>query len=350
MDADNEDPSKDGRSDKVGYLKMLMNQFTQMRSFPIVVLGGLLCLMGVLWPEPEHQRPLTVAVNVWPGTETLVMACDIVNTQDQRINVVEMSWPTAVMGAFRKRVVDAAVVTLDEMIRLEAEGAKPRAVLVLGISQGSDAVMGHPGQQSMAHLRGRNVGVELRSGGEYLLWQALAANGMTLQDVHVIPLNLAETEDAYHEKEMDAVVTTDPWCLRLLEKGAVALFDSRQTGLELTRVLVVREDALPTYRRELHSLVSACLKLNSPTGLPGSARGHDAILRRQGFTLSQWQKSLGRIHVPDAAENLRLMTQNSGGLEECLEKMIGTMRKQGLLRQEIKAQDLLIPYFLEESP
>lgn len=329
---------------------MLMNKFTQFRSFPIVVFGVILCVMGVWWPEPEHRRPLMVALNVWPGTETLVMACDTVNTKDQRINVVEMSWSTAVMGAFRKRVVDAAVVTLDEMIRLEADGAKPRAVLVLGTSQGSDAIMAHAGLQSMQSLRGRNIGVELRSAGEYLLCRALESSGMSLKDVRVIPLNLAETEDAYNEKEMDAVVSADPWCLRLQEKGAVALFDSSKTGLELTRVLVVREDALIDYARELRSVVAACLKLNASTGLPEAARGQDATLRREGFTLAQWQKSLHRIHVPDAAENLRLMKQKSGGVEECLNQMIATMMKQGLLKQEIKAKDLLIPDFLEEGP
>ncbi|WP_395736864.1 ABC transporter substrate-binding protein [Prosthecobacter sp.] len=325
-----------------------MNRFTQIRLVPVIVLGVLLCAVGLMWPETHYQRPLTVAVNIWPGTEGLVMACDEGNTLKQRINTVEMSWPTAVMGAFRKRVVDAAVVTLDEMIRLEADGAKPRAILALGISHGGDAIMGHAGLESMQSLRGRNVGVELKSAGEYLLWEALRSHGMTLKDLHVVPLNLAESEDAYDEKDLDAVVTADPWCLRLRDKGAVTLFDCSKMNLKFCRVLVVREEALLTYERELRFLVSACLAHNAKIALPKS-QGRDAALRREGFTQEQWLQSMTRVHLPDAAENLRLLKPGSGGLEECVNEMVHTMLQAGLLHQEIKTQGMFVPKFLEAA-
>ncbi|OYW77039.1 MAG: hypothetical protein B7Z37_05840 [Verrucomicrobia bacterium 12-59-8] len=327
-----------------------MNKFIQIRMIPAAFLGVLLCAVGLLWPESEYRRPLTVAVNIWPGSERLVMACDASNTKDQRINIVEMSWSTAVMGAFRKHVVDAAVVTLDELIRLEADGAKPRAVLILGVSKGSDAIMGHTGQMSMQSLRGKHIGVELRSSSEYLLRHALMANGMSFQDVEVVPLNLAETEAAYKEKGIDAVVSSDPWCTRLQDKGATVLFDSSQMDLELSRVLVVREDVLQAYPRELHSLVSACLKIKSQAGWTEIENGQDATLRRAGFTLEQWKKSLKKIHLPDAAENRRLFVQKAGGLEECLKKMSVEMLQLGLLDHEVEVRRLITPVFLEEEP
>lgn len=326
-----------------------MNRFVQIRLIPTILLGGLLCIAGLIWPESEYQRPLTVAVDIWPGTESLVMACDEGNTKEQRINTVEMSWPTAVMGAFRKRVVDAAVVTLDEMIRLEADGARPRAVLVLGISNGGDAIMARAGLESMQSLRGRQVGVELRSAGEYLLGEALQSSGMSWKDVHVVPLNLAETEDAYDEKDLDAVVTADPWRLRLRDKGAKMLYDSEEMGLKFSRLLVVREDALQTYERELRFLVSACLAHHARMLLP-HGEGMDASLRREGFTPEQWQKSLARVHLPDAAENRRLMKPGTGGLEECATGMIQAMLQSGMLPREIKARGLFVPTFLEEQP
>ena len=175
---------------------MTMKRLMRLRIIPAVLLGLLLCAVGLFWPEPESRRSLTVAATIWPGTEGLVTAGDDGSLKGKRINLVEMSWPTAAMGAFRKRVVDGLVVTLDEMLRLEADGAKPRAVLILGVSKGSDAIMTQPGMNSVEELRGRRVGVEMRSSGEYLLTQALAAHGMTLHDIDVVPVNLAETESA----------------------------------------------------------------------------------------------------------------------------------------------------------
>jgi NitT/TauT family transport system substrate-binding protein len=327
-----------------------MNKFIQIRMIPAAFLGVVLCALGLLWPESEYKRPLTVAVNIWPGSERLVMACDAINTKDLRINLVEMSWSTAVLTAFRKHVADAAVVTLDELIRLEADGAKPRAVLILGISRGSDAIMGHAVPTSMQSLRGKHIGVELRSSSEYLLRHALTANGMTFQDVEVVPLNLAETETAFKERGIDAVVTADPWCMRLQEKGATVLYDSRKMDLELSRVLVVREDALQAYPRELRSLVSACLGFNSQSGSMAIENGQDARLRREGLNAEQWQKSLQKMHLPDAAENRRLFTQKEGGLEECLKKMSVEMLQMGLLQHEVEVSGLFTSEFLEENP
>lgn len=349
-----------------------MKKIIQIRMIPAAFLGVLLCMVGLLWPESEYKRPLTVAVNIWPGSERLVVACDASNTEDQRINLVEMSWSTAVLAAFRKHVVDAAVVTLDELIRLEADGARPRAVLILGISRGSDAIMGHNGHRwfwdrkrqpkssngamensvplSMGSLRGKNIGVELRSSSEYLLRHALAAHGMSFQDVEVVPLNLAETETAFKERGIDAVVTADPWCTRLQDKGATVIYDSSKMDLEFSRVLVVREEVLRSYPRELRSLVSACLEKSSNESSPVTGNGTNATLRREGFTPEQWQKSVQKMRLPDAAENRRLFQQQAGGLAECLKKMSREMLQLGLLPREVEVSHLFTSKFLEGVP
>lgn len=349
-----------------------MKPLIQIRMIPAAFLGVLLCFAGLLWPESEYKRPLTVAVNIWPGSERLVTACDASNTKDLRINLVEMSWSTAVLGAFRKHVVDAAVVSLDELIRLEADGARPRAVLILGISRGSDAIMGHNGHRgfwnkrrrteslngttegggpvSMESLRGKNVGVELRSSSEYLLRHALAEQGMSFKDVEVVPLNLAETETAFKERGIDAVVTADPWCTRLQDGGAAVIYDSSKTGLEFSRVLVVREEVLRSYPEELRSLVSACLEMSTNEGGAVMENGTNATLRREGFTAEQWQKSMQKVRLPDAAENRRLFAAKAGGLEECLKKMSVEMLQLGMLQQGVEASRLFTSEFLEDVP
>lgn len=349
-----------------------MSKSIQIRMIPAAFLGVLLCAAGLLWPESEHKRPLTVAVNTWPGAERLVMACDASKANNLRINLVEMSWSTAVLTAFRKRVVDAAVVTLDELIRLEADGAMPRAVMILGISRGSDAIMAHAGHRwrwdehrqpkgadasngqaappTMQSLRGKHIGVELRSSSEYLLRHALAASGMSFEDVEVVPLNLAETETAFKERGIDAVVTADPWYTRMTGKGATVVYDSGMMDLECSRVLVVSDEVLRAYPHELRALVSACLGLNTQAGSPDAENGQDATLRREGLTLEQWQRALQKMHLPDAAENRRLFSQKTGGLEECLKKMSAEMLRMGMLQHEVGVGGLFTSEFLEEAP
>lgn len=307
-----------------------------------------MCAAGLFWPESELQRPLMVAVNIWPGVENLLAASESRLAGDKSIHFVEMSWSTAAMGAFRKRVVDAAVVTLDEVLRLEEDGAEPRVVLVLGIPKGSDAILGVPGIKSVQGMRGKRIGVELRSTGEYLLTQALAAAGMTQRDVRVVPLNLAETEAAYVEHDVDAVVTADPWRIRLQDKGAEALFDASTMGLELSRVLVVRADALKKFPRQVQALVSAYFDHLAKADVMDGEGRLDAILRREDLSRSQWRQALALIHAPDAAENRRLMEPGPDGLEACMERMGAMMLREQLLLNAVDARQLINREFLQE--
>lgn len=324
-----------------------MKPSAKQQILPTVLVGLVLCVAAMFWPASRDERPFTVAVTVWPGMEALLMGGQAARSNATRINFVEMSWPTAVAGAFRKRVVDAAVVSLDELLRLEADGARPRAVLILGVSKGSDAVLARPLLKGVPDLRGKRVGVELRSGGEYLLMRALRKNRMMLSDVERVPLNLAETESAFVADNLDAVVTSDPWCTRLKDKGAAVLFDSSQAGLELTRVLVVREEAIEAHAEAIRLLVEAHLRLVTDFREAGDSSGLDAILRREGLTPAQWGRTLSLIHFPTAEENQRLMDPETGELVKCLRKMAAEMAEAGLLTGDVRTEVLLNAGFVK---
>lgn len=317
---------------------------------PTFIVGLLMCAAGMFWSSFEDKKSFTVAVNIWPGMEAMLMSTQSRRLQNERINFVEMSWSSAATGAFRLRVADAAIVTLDELLRLEDDGARPRAVLVLGISVGSDTILGRPGLESISDLRGKRVGVELRSSGEHLLLHALSKNDMTMKDIQVVPLNQAETETAYEDTDLDVVVTADPWSIRLRDKGAVVLYDSQAVGLELSRVLVVSEDALEMYSKEVQTLVSSHLKHVLKSGeVDAGAEGLDVILRRENLTPEQWHRAVKLIHAPDAEENLRLMNPASGELVKCLKKMAEDMRRNGLLTHDFKMEPLLNSTFVERG-
>jgi NitT/TauT family transport system substrate-binding protein len=317
---------------------------------PTFIVGVLMCAAGMFWSSSEDKKSFTVAVNIWPGMEAMLMASQSKRLQTERINFVEMSWSSAATGAFRLRVADAAIVTLDELLRLEDDGARPRAVLILGISVGSDTILGRPGLKSISDLRGKRVGVELRSSGEHLLLHALTKNDMSMKDIQVVPLNQAETETAYDDTDLDVVVTADPWSTRLRDKGAVVLYDSKAVGLELSRVLVVSEDSLKMYSKEVQTLVSSHLKHVLKSGeMDAGSAGLDVMLRRENLTPDQWHRAVELIHAPDAEENLRLMNPAGGGLVKCLKKMAEDMRRNGLLTHEFKIEPLLNSTFVERS-
>lgn len=323
-----------------------MSQTVRIRILPAVALGLLLCGLGLFWPFSVKRHQFTVALTVWPGVEGLLSARQAEGGKKTPVSFVEFSWSAAVMGAFQKRVVEAAVVSLDELLLLEEGDAQPLAVLVVGTSKGSDAILARPGIPGVPELRGRRVGVELHSFSEYLLTSSLHQHGMTLADVQVVPLNLAETESAYLEKDVDVVATADPWRVRLLGAGAMPLDDSSNMGLEMSRVLVVRRDSAERFHDEVGRLVSACLEHAGRKGPCWEEDGLAAVLRRQGLTRAQWETALKMVHTPGLEENVRLL---EGGLAEVLQQVASRMRASGALERDIGLDHLTSSEFVKED-
>ncbi len=315
------------------------------RTYPLVIAGVLLCVAGVFWPREEAPRLFTLAINIWPGVEGLLLSPGAEQERDPYVNYVEMSWSTAAMGLFHRHVVDAIVVTPDELLRLRDEGASPRALAVLGVSHGSDAVLARPGIKTMAELRGHRIGVEKRSAAEYLLARALAAQGMTMADVIVVPLNIAETEDAYDDGEVDAVVTADPWRIRLRDKGAAVLFDSSAMGMEMCRLLVAEEHGMQTYPDELKGIIADHFNYVSKLADLSPANGLGAILRREGLNEDQWRRVLGGIEFPAEAEQRRLLSPGKDGVVDCLENVQRQMLQAGMLKRSTDVRTLVSAEF-----
>lgn len=339
------------KSARGGYIDEVMNATLSRNGvFLVAGFGLLLWTLGMFWPMPKKADLLTPVLGVWPGSETLIVARERGVLPEAWINFVEMSWSSAAMLAYEKRVVDAAVVTLDELLRLKAAGQKPKAILVMGVSKGGDAIMARPPISSLADLRGKRVGVEVRAVGEYLLARGLAEVGMTMKDVIVVPINSAETDDAYEDMALDAIVASEPALARLTDKGARVLFDSSGLGDEITRVLMVREDVLETYRTELQAMVAA----HFGTSLTAVADGGPSeelalILRREGVTQEQFRSALALTWMPDKKENLKMLTPGPDSLRPVLERMGAFMMTHGLIKRPVDAGKALDPSFMKEG-
>ena len=290
-----------------------------------LIVGALVVLFigaGVFWPPLQLSKPLTVAIGTWPGVEPLVLA-DEMGILSEEVTILEMPWPSATLRAFENGAADVAVLTLDEMLRLAQSGHDLRVVLVLDISRGADAILAKPDTKSVQELKGKRVGVGLNTVGQYILVRALDEAGMSPADVQMVPINVAESERAFEDQELDAVVTSDPFRTRLLERNAVEIFNSTSLSGEVTRVLAVRAETLEERRDVLQQIVDShfwgLVKLKEGA----SAEIEEAISRREGLQSSQFRQALKLIEQPDRNQNAALL----GLGEQSLMSVIGRIEK-----------------------
>jgi NitT/TauT family transport system substrate-binding protein len=88
------------------------------RWLTVLALVALLLAVAAWLPQRARPDPLTVAVGLWPGSETLLLARERGLLPLDHVQLVEMTWASATMRAFGNGVVDAAVLSLDEVMRL----------------------------------------------------------------------------------------------------------------------------------------------------------------------------------------------------------------------------------------
>lgn len=300
------------------------------------MLGGLLLVACT----PELQAPMRVGTNAWPGYEPLYLARDLGYYPDGAVRLVEYASATEVIQAYRNHAIDAAALTLDEVLQLVQDGHRPHVVTVLDYSDGADALLATRRVRTLAGLHGKRVGVENTAVGAYLLARALQAARLPRSAIQVVPLEIQEHELAFVSGTVDAVVTFEPVRSRLLHQGAHVLFDSRRIPGEILDVLVVRDDFIETRAREAHQLVDgwrrAVLYLRSEP--------QDAARRmapRLGMSAEEFLAALSGLRLPDLDENRRLLGGHEPALRIPAQHLAEVMRSEHLLHSPVAIDALL---------
>lgn len=301
------------------------------------------------WRPPEVKPPLKIALGVWPGSETLVYARETGMLPDGEVQLVEMAWSSGAKVAFVNQVVDMAVISLDEVIRLLETQHDVRVVAVMGFSQGGDAILVRPGLKSVPDLKGRRVAVEGTSVGAYLLATALERDGVSADEVDAISMNLAEMESAFLSGEVESAVTGEPWSTRLLERGAVKVFDSSQMTREICRVLVARADVVENRNEDCKKLVMTHLQALAEIQTESDVKvpSLQVISRRLGVSPGDFLRMLDNMEVPSLEENRELLGGGNPGLEQVARSVAENMLRQGLLHDDVPRRGWLTTACLE---
>jgi NitT/TauT family transport system substrate-binding protein len=314
---------------------------------------GLLCALAAALAlagcvrEPESA--LRIGTNVWIGCEPLYLARELGYLNPKAVQLVEYPSASEVHRAFRNQAIDGMVISLDELFGLAVDGLQPRAILVVDVSHGADAVVGRAGMRSMKDLKGKPVAVEGGALGAYVLSRALALSGMHPGDVKVVHLESNEQPGAFEKGQVDGAVTFDPYRDQLLRAGATTLFDSTRIPGEIVDLVAVRSSVLERQPRELESLLKGWLKaIDYLKREPTDAARRMGI--RQQTTGEQFLKALHGLHIPSREENLKMLGGEKPQLVVTGRQLMALMLEAKLLRAPLEIESVLAPGPLANLP
>ncbi len=290
--------------------------------------------------------PLTrVGSIVWIGYEPLFLARELGFYDPRRLRLVEMPSNTSSLMLLATGDIEAAALTLDECLLAREGGVDLRAILVFDYSAGADVVMAHPDIRRLDELKGRRIGVEETAASALVLAKLLEHAGLAPHEVEKVRLTSGRQVEAYRGKQVDAVVSWEPFATQLESEGAWRLFDSRAIPGLLIDVLVARADALEEAPDNFRDLVAGHFKAQEHLqSLP------DDALRRMAPRLhlshADARMALQGIRMLDRAANRDWLGGVSPRLGGAAAELAQTMRPLGLLQRAPDLRDLAEPRFL----
>lgn len=319
----------------------LIQQVLKKKNIFIPILICMIFLVLTTGCKNESLRPMRIGMHIWPGFEPLFLARHAESLNEKDFRLVEFSNGSEVGRAFRNGTLEAACLTLDEAFYIIQDGMDPVILLVMDESRGADAVLARPEIKNLSELREKRIAVEVSAVEAYMLTRTLQTARLTMKDVTPVYLPIEKHFSAYNNGLVDAVVTYEPVRTKLMEQGAVDLFNSSMMPGEIVDVLIVHRDYLKGHPERAISLRKAWFTaLEQIHQSPHESAKFMAI--REQMTTDEFESSLQRIHFPDEQENYILLNGNTPKLLIVAERLKTVMQESGLLRENI----LIKPLFM----
>ncbi|MBH9553616.1 ABC transporter substrate-binding protein [Inhella gelatinilytica] len=306
-----------------------------------LALGGAMGLAGCVSAPP----PLRVGSIVFPGYEPLFLARDLGWLHSDQVRLIELLSSQDSLRALASKQLEAAMLTLDEVLSGISEGLDLRVVAILDRSEGADAVVVHPRVPNDAALAGLTLAYEEGAVGALMLAEFLRAHKLKPEHFKRVPTTLMESAAALRSGSADVVVTGEPWLSQLEAFGARRLFDSRAIPWRIIDLLAVRADVLTSHghhiRHAVHSHYSA---LGFWQRRPEEAARR--VAPRLDLPVEQVATVLRGLIQPDL-DTTRRWFQPGSELARQVEALQQQMVRDGLLSRSVPTGTLFDPRFLD---
>jgi NitT/TauT family transport system substrate-binding protein len=322
-----------------------MNQ-RELRSSPrrrLLAYGAAALISPGLVACSAPVAPLRVGCIVFPGYEGLFLARELGLLDERRVRLVELLANTDTLRALAAEQLEAAAMTLDELMTARADGVDLRALLVFDVSYGADVVLAKA-PTSLATLAGKRVAVEDSAMGAVMLSALLDAASLQARQIRLVHMTLDRSEELFANGAVDVVVTADPWAARMEKQGAQRIFDSRAIPGRIVDVLAVRAEALQSHAPALRHLLRshfAARQLMHDT----PQRCAELMAARLQTPAAEVMALFRGLQLPDLAQN-RAMLRAGGTVDQAASTLQNVMHEAGLLPADTVLPALADPRFL----
>jgi NitT/TauT family transport system substrate-binding protein len=262
------------------------------------------------------------------------------------VKIVNFKSDKDINAAFASKRLDAVSVGISQALTFAEAGVPVKIVLLEDVSTDADAILGR-GVSSVSELRGKRVAVEEGTVGDMMLRYALQQNGMTIDDVTVVPLPAADAGAAIIAGRVDAAVTYEPYITeaQAKNKDIKPIFTAGERPGLISDMLLVRDDVVENEPEVAQGLVNAWGR-SIDFYKSNRTEAQELIAQDLGSPLADLKTAFDGVTFFDLAQNRR---QLNGPFPRLVDEVQDIMLEADLLQGEVDTAGLVEPKFVDDA-
>lgn len=289
-------------------------------------------------------QPLNIGIHPWIGYEPLRIAEEL-KWLPPELQLIQYQSAQTGIEKLKAGTLDAACLTLDEMLRARADGTALTAVTVFDISAGADMVIARNNIENLSDLKGQRIGVEHSAVGALMLFKLLDAAQLSQDDITIINAPLDEQIQIWQRHEVDAMISFEPNSSKMQQQGGHNIFDSRQTPDTIFDVLAVRTDLLNSHAESIRLLVMHYFQALNHRYM----QYEDTLYRiasYQNISVEEVEEAFSGIIQPKIEANRVYLSDTNGRLSQAASTIMNILIQNELLSQPDDLTQLMTAEFL----
>ena len=306
-----------------------------------------LCLLLILLScSKKEDVVFKVALNPWPGYAFLTFGVEhgVFKKNGLDVRLYEFTSLGDNRRAFERGQVNLFCGTMFEFLFIRnSKNFKPQIAVIPDFSNGGDVIISQKNIGTIKDLKGKTIGMEVGSLGDYLLHRSLEMNGLTQSDVKITYADQFDLITLFEKGKIDAAVTYPPVSFNLSKQGGKLLFTSGEVPMEIIDVIGVSEQLAREHPDKVKIFVESYFE-SMELALKNKESSFGELAKRVGISRQEFTEAVEQdLKLLSLEENKNFLKDQSR-VNKVIQRVSTFLIQQNKIDQNLNLENAIFQY------
>ncbi len=297
--------------------------------------------------QNQALKPLRIGIATWMGFDIALYAeaSEIFKQRGLAVDLVRFENQQDSSRAVMRSGLDAAFVSLWDVMQVEPGKGKPVVLMTTNISAGADGIVAKPEIKSVADLRGKKVGAKLGTVNHLILLEALRANQIKPSEVQIMDYSNDVAAQKIEAGDIDAAVLWQPMLGEVAKKiKGNTIYTTKQVDSLVIDILISNDSIVKAKKTQLKQFMLAWFDVMDAVATKPK-EVFDIVGKQLGQSGESFARDYAGLKPGDIALNQRMFATDgrlNSAKTELVQLLQSDPRHGRVIRQDVQIDGSLV--------